>query len=43
MDRFITNMNLSDIKYLCLNNGVYMINYNNLEDCEIDHMVLHDW
>lgn len=44
LERFLKkNINLPNITYLCSNNGVYKINYNNLEDCEINHMVLYDW
>ena len=44
MDRFLKkNINLPELKYLCSNNRDYMINYNNLEDYEIDPIILYDW
>jgi hypothetical protein len=43
LDKFIKNINLQDTQFVYFNNGVFMINYNNLEDCDIDHMILHDW
>ena len=43
MDRFLKkNINLPELKYLCSNNRAY-INYNNLEDYEIDPIILYDW